>query len=225
MSRRAPIRLPPSHIDLAIARFCARQAFPGEERTLRALTVLADEKTVVAGALLYWAYSRLDAVAPAGKREADRMACAVLVASALPHVLKHLFDRQRPDRSVMRGRRRRGIPRSGEPYDSFPSGHAINIGAIAGPLARLVPPHLRPAVWPVLTLLAASRVLLLAHYPSDVAAGLVLGTFIERVTDQLAPRQVREAKQLLLSPKRTLRRARHSVAYSRERPASTVQFR
>jgi PAP2 superfamily protein len=114
------------------------------------------------------------------------MACAVLVASALPHVLKHLFDRQRPDRSVMRGRRRRGIPRSGEPYDSFPSGHAINIGAIAGPLARLVPPHLRPAVWPVLTLLAASRVLLLAHYPSDVAAGLVLGTFIERVTDQLA---------------------------------------
>jgi membrane-associated phospholipid phosphatase len=210
MSRRAPIRLPPSRIDLAVARVCARQAFPGEARILQALTVLADEKTVVAGALLYWAYSRLGTVAPANKREADRMACAVLVASALPHVLKHLFDRQRPDRAVMRGRRRRGIPRSGEPYDSFPSGHAINVGAIAGPLARSVPPHLRPAVWPVLSLLAASRVLLLAHYPSDVAAGLMLGALIERATAKLPPVSVRQAS--LLSPQRVVRHARRIVA-------------
>jgi undecaprenyl-diphosphatase len=115
------------------------------------------------------------------------MACAVLVASALPHLLKHLFDRERPDRAVMRGRPRRGIPRSGEAYDSFPSGHAINIGAIAGPLTRSVPAHLRRAVWPALALLAASRVLLLAHYPSDVAAGLGLGGLIERVAASVLP--------------------------------------
>ena len=115
------------------------------------------------------------------------MACAVLVASALPHLLKHLFDRERPDRTVMRGRPRRGIPRSGDPYDSFPSGHAINIGAIAGPLTRSVPAHLRRAVWPALALLAASRVLLLAHYPSDVAAGLGLGALIERIAASLLP--------------------------------------
>jgi len=110
----------------------------------------------------------------------------------------------------MRGWPRRGIPRSSEPYDSFPSGHAINIGAIAGPMARSVPPHLRPAVWPVLSLLAASRVLLLAHYPSDVAAGLMLGALIERATAKLPPVSVRQAS--LLSPQRVVRHARRIVA-------------
>ena len=113
---------------------------------MHALTVLADEKIVVAGAMLYWAYSRFGTVTPRTRREADLMACAVLVASALPHLLKHLFDRERPDRTVMRG-----------------------------------------AVWPALALLAASRVLLLAHYPSDVAAGLGLGGLIERVAASVLP--------------------------------------
>jgi len=85
----------------------------------------------------------------------------------------------------MRGRARRGIPRSGGAWDAFPSGHAINIGAIAAPLSRSLPARFRPAVWPVLTLLATSRVMLLAHYPSDVAVGLGLGVLIERVAAEL----------------------------------------
>src|SRR3954447_23167574 len=134
MSRQAPIRLPPSSADLAVARFCKRRAFPAEERTLRALTVLADEKAVVAGTLLYWAYSRFGRLRPRTKREADHMACSVMVATILPHLLKHLFARERPNRAVMRGRARRGSPRSGGAWNPFPSGHAINIGAIAAPL-------------------------------------------------------------------------------------------
>jgi hypothetical protein len=167
MSRRAPIKLPPSRADLALARFCARQAYPREERTLRVLTLLADEKTVIAGALFYWAYTRLGNVSAPTKREANHMVCSVVVGSALPHLLKHCFARERPDRAVVRGRSRSGIPRSGKAWDSVPSGHAINVGAIAAPLARSLPPRFRSAVWPSLALLAASRVLLLAHYPSD----------------------------------------------------------
>jgi membrane-associated phospholipid phosphatase len=184
MSSRAPIRLPPSRAELAIARFCARRAFPSEERTLRILTVLADEKTVVAGALLCWACTRRN-TKPRTKREADHMICSVMAGSALPHLLKHLFARERPNRTVGRSRSRRGIPLSGEAWDSFPSGHAINIGAIAAPLTRLVPARVQPAVWPALALLAASRVLLLAHYPSDVAAGLGLGVLVERISVKL----------------------------------------
>ena len=185
MSRRAPIKLSPSRADLAVARFCARRAFPTEERALRIATVLADEKTVVAGALLYWTYTRVHDVAPRTRREADHMVCSVMIGSVLPHLLKHLFARERPNRTVARGRSRRGIPQSGEAWDSFPSGHAINVAAIAGPLARSLPARVRPAVWPLLTILAASRVLLLAHYPSDVAAGLGLGTLVERISAKL----------------------------------------
>jgi undecaprenyl-diphosphatase len=189
MSRRAPIRLPPSRLDLAVARRCARGAFPKEERTLRMLTVLADEKIVVAGALAYWAGTRLVAADPRRKREASHMLCSVAIASALPHLLKHVFARERPDRAVVRGRPRRGIPRSGQAWDSFPSGHAINLGAIAQPLARSLPARHRLAVWPALAVLAASRVLLLAHYPSDVAAGLGLGVLVERIAGRLTGSQ------------------------------------
>jgi hypothetical protein len=91
MSHRAPIKLPPLGADLAAARFCAHRAFPKEERMLKTLTVLADEKTVVAGALLYWLVTRLGNNGL--KTEGNRMLCSVAIGCALPHVLKHLFSR------------------------------------------------------------------------------------------------------------------------------------
>jgi membrane-associated phospholipid phosphatase len=185
MSRRAPIHLRPTRADVAIARASARCATPKEAKTLQALTFLADEKLLIAGAALFWGATRLGRCDGCTAREADRMLLSVAIASALPHLLKHVFARERPDRTV--GRRRRSIPRSGQAWDSFPSGHAMHIGAIAGPLLRLVPRRLRPAVLPALISLAASRVLLLAHYPSDVAAGLGIGVAIERGVSRLLP--------------------------------------
>jgi undecaprenyl-diphosphatase len=186
MSRRAPIHLKPTRADVAVARAVARNASPKEEKALKAVTLLADEKLLLAGAVGFWAATRLGRCNRDTAREADRMLLSVAAASALPHLLKHVFARERPDRTVARGRRR-GIPRSGNAWDSFPSGHAMHLGAIAGPLARLAP-RLRPAVWPALISLAASRVLLLAHYPSDVAAGLGIGVLIERMVSRLRPR-------------------------------------
>ena len=140
MSRRAPIWLPPSSLDLAVARVCARLAFPKEEYTLRALTVLADEKTLVAGTALCWAYTRFRYGGPRGQRKADRILVSILVASALPHILKRLFARKRPDRVVVRRQARRGIPHSGNAWDSFPSGHAGDRGAV-DPLDRSALPR------------------------------------------------------------------------------------
>jgi membrane-associated phospholipid phosphatase len=59
------------------------------------------------------------------------------------------------------------------------------VGAIAGPLVRLTPPKGRPAVLAGLGALAATRVLLLAHYLSDVAAGLIMGAGIGAVVTAL----------------------------------------
>ncbi|MGH3571396.1 MAG: phosphatase PAP2 family protein [Pseudonocardiaceae bacterium] len=66
---------------------------------------------------------------------------------------------------------------------SFPSGHAAGSTAVYGALVVLVWPHV--ASWAralllaagalVICAVAASRVLLGVHYPSDVAAGAVLG--------------------------------------------------
>jgi undecaprenyl-diphosphatase len=94
--------------------------------------------------------------------------------------------RRRPDRTVVH-RKRHGIPRSGNPWDSFPSGHAIHVGALARDLHALSAPALRPLLWPALAGLAASRLLLLAHYPSDVIGGLAIGAAIDGAVARLMP--------------------------------------
>jgi membrane-associated phospholipid phosphatase len=59
-------------------------------------------------------------------------------------------------------------------YHSFPSGHAAIAFAVAAALARAVPARRR--VWLVVaTAVAASRVLLNAHFLSDVLGGALLG--------------------------------------------------
>jgi membrane-associated phospholipid phosphatase len=184
MSRHAPFRLPPTDADLAVAKACARAATPGLERTLQVLTWLADEKVVLAGALLFWAYARTQKPGSYAAHGADQLLCSVALAGALPHLVKHLFRRRRPDRTIAHDPGR-GIPRSGNAWDSFPSGHALHLGAVAGTMLRFAPRRFRGAVWPVLASLAATRVMLLAHYPSDVAAGLAFGSMVDKAAGRL----------------------------------------
>jgi membrane-associated phospholipid phosphatase len=176
MSRYGPIDLPPLRADVAVARVCARSATPATQRVLRLITVLADEKALLAGAAAIWIGTRCGQTG-SQRREADRMLCSLVIAGALPHLFKIIVRRRRPNRSVVKGPRR-GIPRSGKAWDSFPSGHAVHLGAMAAPLSRLSPHWLRPVVWPALGSLAVTRILLLAHYPSDVLAGWGIGSLL-----------------------------------------------
>lgn len=59
-------------------------------------------------------------------------------------------------------------------YASFPSGHATILGAVAGIIVVLVP-QWRWLTLPVFFVLAYSRVVVGAHYPSDVVAGFGFG--------------------------------------------------
>ena len=143
------------------------------------LTWLADEKLLIAGAALSWLYVRAAADDRKRRRIADQMLCSVAIAGVVPHVFKWVVARERPDRTRVHGRRH-GIPKSGNPWDSFPSGHAVHIGAIAPSAARMVPKQFRPFVWLIAAPLAGTRLVLLAHYLSDVLAGLAIGTVIDR---------------------------------------------
>jgi membrane-associated phospholipid phosphatase len=61
-----------------------------------------------------------------------------------------------------------------EAFASFPSGHATTSGALAFAVAALWP-RLRPAMILYVVVICLSRLMLLAHHPSDVAAGAVVG--------------------------------------------------
>jgi membrane-associated phospholipid phosphatase len=101
----------------------------------------------------------------------------IFIAIALPGLLvtivKRLIGRVRP--SVV------GpfayVPFSWRPdYASMPSGHATTAFAVAVAIGALWP-RARPLLWLYALVIAASRVIIAAHYPSDVIAGACVGGF------------------------------------------------
>jgi undecaprenyl-diphosphatase len=59
-------------------------------------------------------------------------------------------------------------------YASLPSGHAANAFAAVMAIGALWP-RMRPLLWAYAVVIAISRVVLLAHFPSDALAGAVAG--------------------------------------------------
>lgn len=177
----AVFTIPPTAADIRIANAIATHTDVPTEKTAKALTWGADEHVLTALAAAWWFYSRSQR---RGQRNAaDHVLITTFIASALPHLLKTVFDQRRPDRLTVRGHWR-GVPLSGNSMDAFPSGHALHIGALASAASRL-PRKSRNAVWLVGAGLVVTRVLLLAHWTSDVMAGLAIGSLTERLLRRL----------------------------------------
>jgi undecaprenyl-diphosphatase len=117
-----------------------------------------------------------------GWRVALTMAIAGAIGALLYKALKTRLVRERPFISHA------GIVCGTAPLDrySFPSGHtlhAVNFTVLAG--AQY--PWLLPALVPLALAMAASRVVLGLHYPSDVAAGALIGAVLATTTLAVAP--------------------------------------
>jgi membrane-associated phospholipid phosphatase len=174
-----PIEIPPTGLDRATARAVARHVDPPLERALQTATWAADEKVLLVATVLAWGYLRLTRQDEHTRCEADRMLCSVSIAGLLPHLFKHVVARTRPDRTTVH-LFRHGIPKSGSSSTSFPSGHAVHLGALAVPAWHLAPPALRPLIAPLLLGLGATRVALLAHFPTDILAGFGIGALLDQ---------------------------------------------
>jgi len=98
----------------------------------------------------------------------------LLAASLASHVLKRLFERERPQLFEALAT----LP--DEP--SFPSSHAAQATAFALLLAFLAPAPLRPLALALATAgavgVGVSRAWLQVHWPSDVVAGWLLGGLV-----------------------------------------------
>lgn len=109
----------------------------------------------------------------------DQMACVLwaglgaVVALGLNQVIGGLVDRARPYETLTDAH----VLVSRTTDFSFPSDHAVAVGAVA---AGLVLAHRRLGALAIVlaAIMAAARVYVGAHYPGDVAAGVALGAAV-----------------------------------------------
>jgi membrane-associated phospholipid phosphatase len=187
------ITVRPTQFDEQLARSIARHTDPRIERGAEAVAWGADEHVLVAAAAIGWLLTRKSAE-PVRRLGTHVLACS-LSAAVLPHLLKSFIDQERPDRRTVRGHWR-GIPFSGKSLDAFPSGHALHVGALAS-AATLLPSRARNPVWAIGAILAATRIVLLAHWFSDVLVGLGLGVAMERAMRRLTrPVPIRSRREI-----------------------------
>lgn len=167
----------PTKIDERIARTVARKTNRRAEMVARGLTWGADEKILLALAAAGWTLSR--AQGEPLRRAGNHALLVAATASVLPHLLKSIIDQTRPDRKTVLGHVH-GISFSGKREDAFPSGHALHMGALASAAGPL-PAGPRWAIRALAASLCLTRIVVLAHWASDVVAGFALGAALERM--------------------------------------------
>ena len=173
----APFRIRPTRADIEIAKRISDHTRPEVEQIAKILTWGADEHVLCALAAGWWLYSRHRGARH--RTDGNHILLTTVVVTLLPHLLKSIFDQKRPDRLMVRGHLR-GVPFSGKPLDAFPSGHAIHVGALAS-AATVLPPAKRNLAWSIGAGLVLTRIVLLAHWTSDVIAGLAIGAAVEQL--------------------------------------------
>jgi undecaprenyl-diphosphatase len=115
------------------------------------------------------------------RQAATRAVVGVGIESVIVNIgIKSLFERGRPRHHEPRPHALR------EPLtSSFPSGHATAAYCAAMLLSEGDP--LAPVYWTAATIVAASRVHVKIHHPSDVAGGMVIGLAMGWIGRRLAP--------------------------------------
>jgi undecaprenyl-diphosphatase len=112
-----------------------------------------------------------------------RLAAAVLVATLLKlvteRVVKAMVSRDRPGTSIGSDLELRGdVSATGE---SFVSGHAVLVAALAALVAPYLPGRWRVVPWVIVALVMVTRVYVGAHNPLDVICGAGLGVALGSV--------------------------------------------
>jgi undecaprenyl-diphosphatase len=124
-----------------------------------------------AAGFIWWITALISMVFPNKRAAAWRLLLAVALTWTLNELmLKPLVDRPRPfevDASIT-------VIDARPTTAAFPSGHAAMAvaGAVAG--SRMIP-WSAWAWWPLALIVAVSRVYIGVHWPSDVAAGALIG--------------------------------------------------
>jgi membrane-associated phospholipid phosphatase len=166
--------------DAAVAQAVAPYRHSRTVRLLGWMSEIADQPPLIAlcTATLGWGLvSRNPRLARAGAR----MLASELLATAAKTVVKRSVDRTRPKVLVEEGHYEMHPGDSrGHRINSFPSGHTAGAVTVARAIARDYPEH-AAAAYAAAAAIAAIQVPRCTHYPTDIAAGAVVGIASEAI--------------------------------------------
>jgi membrane-associated phospholipid phosphatase len=159
--------------DTAVREALLSVTTPGVRAVMRVVNHLGDWRGLLPGALL------LFVVFPRARAQWWLWVGLMVAAPVTEWALKHLVGRHRPEALSL----------------SFPSGHSTAAAAFFGALIYLagaLPPALcawvRRLAALMIVLVGVARVMLRAHWPSDVLAGFALGLALAALASLLSER-------------------------------------
>jgi undecaprenyl-diphosphatase len=121
-------------------------------------------------------------------RIAGYLAVSLVLTSSVVHILKSAIGRARPPLFGEYGILHFEPLHGGFLFQSFPSAHAANVGCLFMAFSLLAP-RFRLAFLGIALWLAATRIIIGVHYPSDVIAGLLLGGWFSIIAALLFARR------------------------------------
>lgn len=126
-----------------------------------------------------------------------RLLASVGLATAMKTGVKQVVGRTRPYVLANEGRYETKLMGPVEKeWNSFPSGHTADAVSAARAVAR-VWPELRVPAYAAAAVIAAIQIPRCAHYPSDIAAGALVGLAAEAAADRLLEGGARRVEPLL----------------------------
>jgi len=163
-------------VDRPLAHYCKHYASAMHD-AVATVSSLGEAAWYLVPSLLVFLFARFMVRWPAVAARALFVFLAVALAGLAADILKFLVGRSRPWLLFREGRYDFWPLQFNADYQSFPSGHAACAAAAALALA-VVAPRYRVQLLLAALLVALTRVVMVAHYLSDVVAGAALAWLV-----------------------------------------------
>jgi membrane-associated phospholipid phosphatase len=182
--------------DLAVAKAAAPLQHHPVTQALGQASEIADQPPMFAlGALML--AGGVVAGQPRATEAGLRLLASVGLATAIKSAVKQVVARTRPYVLANEGRYEAKLLGPVEKdWNSFPSGHTADAVAAARAVARVFP-QARAPLYGAAAMVAAIQIPRCAHYPSDIAAGALVGLAAEALADAILEAGARRAEPVV----------------------------